>query len=253
MEAVVGARQTPSSKQNSVTGPSAKVVKRQSARERIAAARAIERRKERLRWIVTFAVTGIVVAVLAVGAALALVKQDREAKRPAALPTPVERGSETLPPWPVPADPVAGARQAGLDVKPMEGTAKHFHAHLDILVNGKAVPVPADLGVSPAEGAMSELHTHDTRGVLHIEAPTANKRYITGQLFNEWQVKLSPTGIGGLKTDGKNTLTAYVDGKRWTGDPAAIELVAHRQIALVYGPKDAKVKVPSSYNFGKGE
>jgi hypothetical protein len=225
-------------------------VKRQSAKERIAVARAAERRRERRNWLITFAIVGVVVAALAVGTAWAIIKQNR----PKPLPTPAAKGSDTaLPPWPVPTDPVAGARTAGLDVRPMEGTARHFHAHLDIIVNGKPVPVPANLGVDPDQQAMSELHTHDATGVLHIEAPTTNKRYTLGQLFDEWQVKLSATGVGGLKNDAKNTLTAYVDGKKQTGDPASIELTKHREIALVYGPTGVQANAPRSYKFAQGE
>lgn len=218
--------------------------KRQSARERIVAARAAERRRERLRWLVTFAV---VVAALAAGTLWTFARQDDERARAA------QRSRTALPPWPVPADPVAGAHAAGLDVKPMEGTAKHFHSHLDVIVNGKPVEVPANLGIDQSGGAMSELHTHDTRGVLHIEAPTANKRYTLGQLFQEWQVDLSATALGGLKADAANTLSVYVDGKKQTGDPASVELLPRRQIALVYGPANAKVNIPSSYTFEQGE
>jgi hypothetical protein len=239
----MASRKTPPKKHD---GPG----KRPSAKARIAAARAAERRRARRNWIITIAVVGVVVVALALGTAWAIIQQNR----PKPLPTPMAKGSETaLPPWPVPADPVAGARTAGLDVKPMEGTAKHFHAHLDIIVDGKPVPVPANLGIDPNQQAMSELHTHDATGVLHIEAPTTNKRYTLGQLFDEWQVRLSATGVGGLKDNGKNTLSAYVDGKKQTGDPASIELTAHREIALVYGPPGAKVNVPKSYEFPQGE
>lgn len=89
--------------------------------------------------------------------------------------------------------------------------------------------------------------------MLHIEAPTDDKRYILGQLFSEWDVRLDADGIGGLDVDGENSLRAYVDGKRVTGNPASIELAEHHQIALVYGPKDAKVDVPASYDFQSGE
>jgi hypothetical protein len=60
------------------------------------------------------------------------------------------------------------------------GTAKHFHAHLDVMVNGQNVPVPANLGVAATGNAMAELHTHDATRMLHIEAPTSNKRYTLG-------------------------------------------------------------------------
>jgi hypothetical protein len=47
----------------------------------------------------------------------------------------------------------------------------------------------------------------------------------------------------------------YVNGKERTGNPGAIKLAAHQEIAVVYGkPADtAKVKVPSSYTFPEGE
>ena len=51
---------------------STKTRERQSARERIAAARAAEKRRERMRWLITFSVTGVVVAALAVGALLVI-------------------------------------------------------------------------------------------------------------------------------------------------------------------------------------
>jgi hypothetical protein len=233
---------------------SGKAARNQSVRDRVAAQRAGERRRDRMRWIAIWTVTAAAVAVLAAVGIWAVVDQSRKADRPAALPKPFHQGGDTaMPPWPVPADPVAGAKAAGLDVQPMEGTAKHFHAHLDVIVNGKPVKVPGDIGISPAQQAMSELHTHDDTGMIHIEAPTANKRYTLGQVFDEWQVKLSAAGIGGLKADSQNTLVAYVDGKPLSSDPATIELLPHRQIALVYGPAGAKVDVAKSYAFPPGQ
>jgi hypothetical protein len=225
-----------------------KAAAKRSARERVEAMREAERRAERRRWISAMAVVVVVVGALAGLATWSIVGQQRNKS---ALPKPVAIEGKALPPWPAPADPVAGARRVGLDVQPMEGTAKHFHAHLDVIVNGKPVPVPANLGV--AGNAMSELHTHDERGVVHIEAPTANKRYVLGQLFSEWGVRLDAQGIGGLNVDGKNTLRAFVGGKEVTGNPAEIELTPHRQIALVYGPAGAKVNPPASFKFQQGE
>jgi hypothetical protein len=220
-----------------------------SARVRIAAAREADRRRDRVRWITTIAVTGAVVAVLVVIGVWAVMANNRPAK----LPHPAAANGTGLPPWPLPADATSAAKSAGLSVSPMEGTASHFHAHLDVLVNGQATPVPANIGVDPGAQAMSELHTHDATGLVHIEAPTANKRYTLGQVFDEWGVRLDAAGLGGLKTDAAHTLTVYVNGKQQSGDPAAVELTAHREIALVYGPAGAGVQIPSSYTFAKGE
>lgn len=230
---------------------STKTRERQSARERVAAARAAEKRRERIRWTITFSVTGVVVAALAVGAFFAI--NTGGGTKSNALPNPAPANGTSMPPWPVPADPVAGARAAGLSIGPLEGTAKHFHAHLDVLVNGQKIPVPANLGIATSGAQLAELHTHDDTGVLHVEAPTTTKRYTLGQLFDEWNVRLTAAAIGGLKTDAGHTLTAYVNGKPHSGDPAQIELTAHEEIALVYGPKGQKFTAPSSYKFPQGE
>lgn len=207
------------------------------AKERIAAARAADRRRERRRWIVTFAVTGVLVLIVAGGAFWTL--RGRGATAGAGMP-----------PWARPADTADRAKAAGLAVTTMEGTAVHFHTHLDVLVDGKPVTVPANLGISGG-GAMAELHTHDTSGVLHVEAPAKGKRYTLGQLFDEWGVRLSATAIGGLRDGGGRTLAAYVDGKETPGDPGRIALAPHREIALAYGRPGA-ARIPSAYRFPAG-
>ncbi len=169
------------------------------------------------------------------------------------LPAVVADGRRTEPPWTLPADPVPLAQEAGLQVAPMERTAAHYHTHLDVLVNGEPVVVPANMGIHPSGNAMSELHTHDERGLLHIEAPEKGVRYTLGQVFAEWDVRLDEQGIGGLEVDATNTLRAYVDGELVEGNPANIELEPRGQIALVYGPADAEVDVPDSFDFAEGE
>lgn len=220
--------------------------KRVSARERVAAARAAERRSERRRWLVTFGATGAIVAALGAGAAWAIVSNNKKAEHPAA------NSGTGPPPWPLPADPIAGARAAGLNIAPMEGSALHIHAHLDVFANGQKVTVPANLGIARSGSQLAELHTHDDTGILHIESPSTSKKFTLGEVFSEWNVRLNAAQIGGLKTDATHTLTAYINGKPQTGDPAAIQLAAHQEIALVYGAKGAKVNVPSSYKFENG-
>lgn len=230
-----------------------KAARKRSARERLAAQREAERKRARNRRLTTMGGAGVAVVVLAVTGGWVLLHGSK-ASNAAALPKPVSEGATAAaPPWPVPADTIVGAKAAGLIVNNMEGMVQHFHAHLDIIVNGKPVTVPANLGISAPEQAISELHTHDTSGVLHVESASSKQRFILGQAFTEWRVKLTKTSLGGLVADGKNTLTTYVDGKKWTGDPAAIELKPHREIALVYGPADQKVDVPSSYAFQPNE
>lgn len=229
-----------------------KAARKRTARQRLAAQREAERKRARNRRIATMSGAAVAVAALAVAGGWVLLNGSKST--PVALPKPVSEGATAaMPPWPVPADTIVGARAAGLTVNNMEGMVQHFHTHLDIIVNGKPVTVPANLGISVPEQAISELHTHDTRGVLHVESTSPKQRFILGQAFTEWRVKLTPTSLGGLTADGKNTLTAYVDGKKWNGDPAAIELKPHREITLVFGPVGQKVDVPSGYAFEPNE
>ena len=47
----------------------------------------------------------------------------------------------------------------------------HWHPELKILVDGEAEAIPADIGL---EGSCHRpLHTHDTTGIIHIEAQVA--------------------------------------------------------------------------------
>lgn len=211
-----------------------------------------EQRDRRQRRLITIVSAIVVLAV--VGAAVWAVTNERNgASADAGLPSVDAEGRTSPPPWSLPADPVPLAENAGLRVAPMEGTALHFHSHLDILVDGEPVTVPANIGIDPSGRGMSELHTHDERGVLHVEAPSADARYTLGQVFAQWDVRLDENGIGGLEVDDADALRAYVDGDLVEGDPADIELTEHRQIALVYGPPDVDIDVPDSFEFNPGE
>jgi hypothetical protein len=133
-----------------------------------------------------------------------------------------------------------------------EGQVEHIHAHLDVIVNGKAVTVPALIGIDEAGQQISPLHTHDTTGVIHIESPK-KADFTLGQVMTEWDVALTQDSIGALKTGNGNELHVYVNGKEQAGNPGAIKLTAHQEIAVVYGNANDKVKVPSSYAFPSGE
>ena len=137
---------------------------------------------------------------------------------------------------------------AGLVSNPMEGAVQHFHAHLDILADGSAVEVPANLGIDPHRGLIAELHTHDASGILHVESGSKTLTFTLGQLFTEWGVRLDAEDLGGLRaTDGKQ-LRAYVDGRQVDGDPGVIQLTNHQEVALVYGASTPS-QVPTTYDF----
>ena len=162
--------------------------------------------------------------------------------------------ADTPPPWPIPADARPYIAAAGLSVLTAEQLDVHYHVHLDVIADGRAVTVPAGIGfvvVNGQETGITVLHTHDTSGILHIESATPQP-YTLGQLFTEWGVALDATRIGGLHADATHAVAAYVNGKRFTGDPATLSLVRHQEIALWYGPTRTRPRVPKSYRFPAG-
>ncbi|MBB6404670.1 hypothetical protein [Arthrobacter sp. AZCC_0090] len=153
-------------------------------------------------------------------------------------------------------DPATGAQRikaAGLDILTAEGTAEHYHAHLDVLVDGKPVTVPAEIGFSfGADGqpnGISALHTHDTSGILHIEAPTAGLKYTLGQVLTEWGV-LDGKDATGAPHGGTGGWTAYVNGTKQNAPVTDVVLKAHDEIVLSFGA--APSPIPSSYAFPAG-
>ena len=157
-------------------------------------------------------------------------------------------GGYTTPPWPAPADATAAVNAAGLPMLGREGNVEHIHAHLDVLVDGQAMPVPADIGIDVHRRTISPLHTHDVSGVLHIESP-AKRQFSLGEFFSEWQVSLSEDNIGGLRTGGGNVVRVFVNGTRRNGNPGAIMLGAHDEIAVLYDRPHPGETVPRSYDF----
>lgn len=138
----------------------------------------------------------------------------------------------SMPPWPAPVDDVpARVAAAGFDLGPM-GTAEHYHLHVRILVNGAEVPVPPNIGVDPATGAMSAVHTHEADGTIHIEAATLGDVFTLGQLFTEWGVKLTSTQVGGASAEPGQQVKVTSNGTAVTGDPYDLRLEPDQQIVV---------------------
>jgi hypothetical protein len=163
-------------------------------------------------------------------------------------------GLQTGPaPWNQGLDTLPGRLDAvGVHALGAEGEVLHIHQHLDIYVNGKHQVVPQGIGIYDDQ-FLTELHTHDTTGIMHVESPTAG-HFDLGQFFGVWGVRLDANCIGGYcKTAAAGKAKpwkVYVNGQPYTGNPAALVLKPHQEIAFVVGtpPK----KIPSSYKFPGG-
>ncbi|HEX6499443.1 MAG TPA: hypothetical protein VF054_10475 [Micromonosporaceae bacterium] len=154
--------------------------------------------------------------------------------------------------WAVPADASAAAKAAGLPMLGEEKLTVHYHSHLDVLVDGQPVQVPAGIGIDEARQKISPLHTHDTTGVVHIESAT-DVPYTLGQFFTEWGQPLNAHQVGPVAVASGQTLRVYRNGQQVDGDPGALRLGAHDEIVVWVGPADQQPQVPTSYNFPAGE
>lgn len=171
--------------------------------------------------------------------------------------------------WPAPPDPLERTVAAGLQPQRKEFLIHHAHAHLDILVDGKPIVVPAGIGINiddpevqrfeDPDGAVayggitrcrkpciSPLHTHDATGIIHTESKSPKPNTL-GQFFTEWGVGLSESCVGEhCSPDG---IAFYVNGKPYQQDPRAIELTDRKEIAIVIGTPPSHI--PKTADFSK--
>lgn len=179
------------------------------------------------------------------------------------------------PSWPAPSDPMARAEAAGLEPSEVEHLVTHLHAHLDVFVDGERVVVPSGIGIdiaSPSgiddrlsedgtqteyfvtecgEPCLSPLHTHNATGVVHTESINPNQEpYTLGQFFTEWGVRLDGSCVGEFCAP-ETSVAVYLDGERYSGNPAEIRLTGHLEVAVVIGQPPERI--PDSWPFLPGE
>jgi hypothetical protein len=196
------------------------------------------------------AVAGAIVAAIVLGVVLTRGDDSSAGDQAAVVRTynslPGVRRTEA--PWP-PEYEFLADRLLPLGLTPLsqEGLATHYHSHLDIFVDGKRVLVPPSIGINPGANYITELHTHDSRGLLHVESPDENDSFTLGQFMAEWGVFLNGRCVGAYC----DNLRWYVNGERQTGNPQTLTLEPHQEIAIVVGKPPAVI--PKSFEFRPGE
>jgi hypothetical protein len=124
----------------------------------------------------------------------------------------------------------------------------HIHALIQVYINGKKEPVPASIGIDPNGQFLAALHTHDTSGIIHMEADNSFP-FKLGQFFDIWGVKFTDTQIGAYN-QGVNTLQVYVNGKK-VADPVNYKMQRHDTIVVGYGaPGSFPTKIPANFPNG---
>ena len=116
---------------------------------------------------------------------------------------------------------------------PTEVFTRHEHAHLTIVVRGQLRVVPAFIGIIAT--SICWLHTHDTSGIIHIEA--GDDRQVTlGDFFSVWGKPLSTNALADDRAGNGESVQATVNQKPYAYHPETIVLHDHDDIDLELGP-----------------
>jgi hypothetical protein len=131
----------------------------------------------------------------------------------------------------------------GIACDPSEQAVYHIHTHLSVYVNGSLRPIPPGIGVvSPTAKQTANgpfyvatrcyywLHVHAQDGIIHAESPSP-RTYTLGQFFAIWGQPLTAHDVGPVT----GTVTVFVNGRRYSGDPAGITLGSHEDIQIDVG------------------
>ena len=168
------------------------------------------------------------------------------------------------PPWPAPspAQLAAGVHAAGLTLLPAPGVVTRYAVHLDVIVDGKRVTVPAGIGLDYRGRRIAALYTSDTSGIVHVDSDSERSVFTIGQFFDEWQVALTPNRLGGVggavqrhagagaRSARDDVVAVYVDGARVAAPPGSVRLTPHLEIVVAYRP--GQLPVPARYVFPAG-
>ena len=137
-----------------------------------------------------------------------------------------------------PAAPTA-TPSASVPCGPSEVFIRHEHAHLTILIRGQIKTVPAFIGITATQ--ICWLHTHDTSGIIHVEAGDS-RTFTLGDFFALWRQPLNETTIDGDRVGTGESIQATVNQQAYTGAPETIVLKNHEDIVLQLGPPFSTVQ-----------
>ena len=131
----------------------------------------------------------------------------------------------------------------GVECHALEQTNYHVHSHLDVFVDGQKHQVPSKIGILSSPSCLYWLHTHDTDGIIHVEAPQP-RDFTLGQFLNIWNQTKETDGFFSSVSD--MNVTAYVDGKK-IGDYKDIKLESLKEIVIAYGKPPSSI--PEKFDF----
>ena len=128
---------------------------------------------------------------------------------------------------------------SGLSCDSMEQNGYHIHVHFTIYINGKALTIPAGIGIPTDGSCYYWMHTHTDDGIIHIEAPQKVHNLALDDFMTLWQ-----QGFANLNFPPQMTQSSgwqiFVNGKPFNGvvkSPLYTEVTfqPHDAVTIEYG------------------
>ncbi|HXO17620.1 MAG TPA: hypothetical protein VN909_05570, partial [Candidatus Dormibacteraeota bacterium] len=120
---------------------------------------------------------------------------------------------------------------------------------LQLYDRGRAVGVPANIGIPQTAGCLYWIHTHSGDGFIHIESPV-KRAFDLGEFFDIWGPDLSWTKAASVTAPHGRRLSIWINGKPWHGsNPRVITLRDRETIVIQYGPPFSKPAHPDWSQF----
>jgi hypothetical protein len=133
----------------------------------------------------------------------------------------------------------------------LEQSIEHIHVYVTMYINGQSQSMPQNIGIAQGQQGGNAtcfywLHTHDSSGIIHIEAP-AKEPFTFGQFLDEWNQQFQSQGFPSqlLLNTG---WTIWINGKVYHGTLNSIPLAAHNIITVAYNSPQARPA--TSYSWG---
>jgi len=232
---VVGKQTSPASKQTTAAPvkqsspgnkPFTRQANKQDRREERQRRFEQQQRATRMRRNIIIGVIAALV-VLAAGITYAIINNSHNAtaSKPSALPT-EQVFNQAYPPV------------NGIYCDQLEQTNFHIHVHLSIWINGQQITVPQGTGIASDGSCFYWLHTHDTTGVVHIEAPQIATLNL-GNFLDIWGKEFPQSYHDELASS--TGWKIYVDGKPVTGDFNKVIFRSHMLITIMYNSPKAPI------------
>ena len=128
---------------------------------------------------------------------------------------------------------------SGLSCESAQQNGYHIHVHFTIYINGKALTIPAGIGIPSDGSCFYWMHTHTDDGIIHIEAPQKLHNLALDDFMTLWQ-----QGFANLNFPPQMTQSSgwqiFVNGKPFNGvvtSPLYTEVTfqPHDAVTMEYG------------------